>query len=164
MIVADSFKAEVDPDKLENLAMDVSDAFKKKAVPQITRHIQGDAGTYIEDDFSVRSPKAWSMNRSPEADDQAWCAPVIAIVPANATVEGFQLRAWDEDLGEMGCARGKECSIGDSRFLKPPLKTQMSGIAVYTAIFQNWSADWPREGRLIIFFEMPAGKVPQQHL
>jgi hypothetical protein len=144
--------------------MDVSDGFQKKAVPQITRHIRGDAGTFIENNFSARTPKAWSLYSSPDADDQAWCAPVIATVPANATVEGFRFRAWDEDLGEMDCTVGKECSIGYSRFLCSPAEASISGIAVYTAIFQNWSTGWPREGRLIIFFEMPAGKVPQQHL
>jgi hypothetical protein len=164
MIVADSFKVEADPGKLENLAMDVSDAFKNKAVPQITRHIRGDAGTFIESNFSVRTPKAWSTNRSPEADDLAWCAPAIATVPVNATVRGFRFRAWDEELGEMGCAAGQECSIGHSRFLCGPSQTQNDEIAVYTAIFQNWSTGGPREGRLIIFFEMPPGNVPQQHL
>jgi hypothetical protein len=35
---------------------------------------------------------------------------------------------------------------------------------VYVTIFQNWSTDWAREGRLITFFEMPAGKVPVENL
>jgi hypothetical protein len=164
MIVADSFKVEADPGKLENLAMDVSDAFKNKAVPQITRHIRGDAGTFIESNFSVRTPKAWSTNRSPEADDLAWCAPAIATVPVNATVRGFRFRAWDENLGEMACTA--DCSIGYSRFLKGnrAAETSISGITLYIAIFQNWSTDWPRERHLIIFFDMPAGKVPLQRL
>ena len=36
----------------------------------------------------------------------------------------------------------------------------MDGITLYTVIFQNWSTDLAREGRMILFFEMPAGKVP----
>ena len=161
-IVADAFKAEVDPDELENLAMDVSDAFQKKLVPQITRHFRGDAGALIESSFSKLTPKAWSPSAA--AYDQTLCAPVIATVPANATVRGFRFRVWDESLGEMGCIPGIECSIGYSRFANRPALTSFSGITVYTAIFQNWSTDWPREGRLIIFFEMPAGKVPLEHL
>ena len=39
-------------------------------------------------------------------------------------------------------------------------ETSMDGITLYTAIFQNWSTDRAREGRLIIFFELPAGQVP----
>ena len=30
----------------------------------------------------------------------------------------------------------------------------------HTAIFLNWSTDLAREGYMILFFEMPAGKVP----
>jgi hypothetical protein len=163
-IVADAFEVEAVPGDLENLAMDVSDAFQKKAVPQVTRHIQGDAGTYIESNFSRHLPKAWTLDRSLEADDQAWCAPVIATVPTNATVKGFRLRAWDENLGEMGCTLGKVCSIGYSRFVCDAALTSTSQITVYTAIFQSWSTGWSREGRLIIFFEMPTGKAPLQHL
>ena len=40
----------------------------------------------------------------------------------------------------------------------------MEGITLYTAIFQNWSTDWAREGRLIIFFELPAGRVPMSRI
>jgi hypothetical protein len=161
-IVADAFKAEADPNTLENLAMDVSDAFQKNLVPQITRHIQGDAGTFIKNGFSKLTPQA----RSPSQHfyDQTLCAPVIAIVPANATVRGFRFRAWDENLGEMACTA--DCSIGYSRFLKGnrAAETSISGITLYIAIFQNWSTDWPRERHLIIFFDMPAGKVPLQRL
>ena len=60
-----------------------------------------------------------------------------------------------------------ECDSGSSRFNKctrRPAETSMDGITLYTAIFQNWSTDWAREGRLIIFFEMLAGKVPLEHL
>jgi hypothetical protein len=55
-----------------------------------------------------------------------------------------------------------ECAIGSSRFLcaRRPAETSLDGITLYTIIFQNWSTDWAREGRLIIFFEMPAGQVP----
>jgi hypothetical protein len=157
--VADGFLAEVDRDTLENLAMDVSDALQKKLVPQIARHIRGDAGTFIADNFSKLAPKAWS----PSGYDQAMCAPVIAAVPADATVKGFRLRAWDENRGEMDCEVGSlECAIGSSRFLcaRRPAETSIDGITLYTIIFQNWSTDWAREGRLIIFFEMPAGQVP----
>jgi hypothetical protein len=164
-IVADAFKAEADPEKLENLAMDVSDAFQKKAIPQITRHIRGDAGTLIDSNFSKLAPKAWSPSAAPY--DQTLCAPVIATVPANATVREFRFRAYDENLGEMGCTGSAVCPIGYCRFVHgwgPPQETSISRVTVYTTIFQNWSTDWAREGRLIIFFEMPAGKVPLQHL
>jgi hypothetical protein len=159
--VADAFLAEVDRDQLENLAMDISDALQKKLVPQIARHVRGDASIFIEDNFSKLAPKAWS----PSGYDQSLCAPVIAAVPADATVKGFRFRAWDESRGEMDCAAGSlECAIGDSRFLKGcasrPAETSMDGLTLYTAIFQNWSTDWAREGRLIIFFELPAGHVP----
>jgi hypothetical protein len=65
----------------------------------------------------------------------------------------------------MDCAAGSlECAIGHSRFFKGcashPAETSMNGITLYTAIFQNWSTDGAREGRLIIFFELPAGQVP----
>jgi hypothetical protein len=46
----------------------------------------------------------------------------------------------------------------------PPAETSIDRVTVYATIFQNWSTDWAREGRLIIFFEMPAGKVPLEHL
>src|SRR5882724_11235768 len=155
--VADAFLVEADRDTLENLAMDVSDALQKKLVPQIARHIRGEARTFIADSFSKLAPKAWS----PSGNDQALCAPVIAAVPAHATVRGFRYRAWDENRGEMDCAAGSlECAIGHSRFLKGcasrPAQTSIDGITLYTIIFQNWSTDWRREGRLIIFFEMPA--------
>jgi hypothetical protein len=163
-MVADAFIAETDRGKLEKLAMDVSDAFQKKLVPQITRHIRGDASDFIENSFSKPTPKAWSPSAA--AYDQTLCGPVIATVPANATVRGLRFRAWDENLGEMACLAGIDCSIGYSRFTKGTraAETSINGITLYIAIFQNWSRDWPREGRLIIFFEMPAGKVPLDHL
>jgi hypothetical protein len=163
MIVAEAFKAEVDPDILDNLAMDVSDALQKKTIPQITRHIGGDAATLIESDFSKLAPRAWSPSAA--LYNQTLCGPVIAIVPDNATVREFRFRAWDENLGEMACISGKDCSIGYSRFTKGTraAKTSINGITLYIAIFQNWSTDWPREGRLTIFFEMPDGRVPLQH-
>jgi hypothetical protein len=40
----------------------------------------------------------------------------------------------------------------------------MGGITLYTAVFVNWSTDWAREGRLIIFFELPAGRVPMSQI
>jgi hypothetical protein len=159
--VADAFLAEADRDTLENLAMDVSDALQKKLIPQVTRHIRGDAGTIIADNFSKLAPKAWSP--SSPGYDQALCAPVIAAVPASAAVKGFRFRAWDENRGEMDCRVGSlECDIGLSRLgcSKCPAETSLDGITLYTAIFQNWSTDWAREGRLIIFFELPAGRVP----
>jgi hypothetical protein len=164
-IVGDAFKAEADPDTLENLAMDVSDAFQKKMIPQITQHFRGEARTLIESNFSKLTPKAWSPSAAPY--DQTLCAPVIATVPANATVRGFRFRASDENLGEMGCKRSAVCPIGYCRFVHgygPPEETSINRVTVYTTIFQNWSTDWAREGRLIIFFKMPAGKVPLEHL
>jgi hypothetical protein len=111
--------------------------------------------------FSALTPEAWSPSK--DAYDQVLSAPVIATVPTNATVRGFRFRAWDEHLGEMECTAGKECSF--AACAARPAITWISGIiTVYTVIFQNWSTDWPREGRLIIFFEMPAGKVPLEHL
>jgi hypothetical protein len=153
--------AEVDSEQLEKLAIDVSDALQRKLVPQIARHIRGDAAIFIADYFSKLAPRAWSLS----GYDQALCAPVIAAVPANATVRGFRYRAWDKNRGEMDCAAGSlECAIGHSRFLKGcasrPAETSMDGITLYTAIFQNWSTDRAREGRLIIFFELPTGQVP----
>ena len=164
-IVADALKIEADPDTLQNLAMDVSDAFQKKMIPQITRHFQGEASVLIETNFSKLAPKAWSSSAAP--NDQTLCAPVIATVPANATVKEFRFRASDENLGEMGCTASLVCPIGYCRFVHgygPPQETWINGVAVFSAIFQNWSTDWAREGRLIIFFEMPAGKVPVDHL
>jgi hypothetical protein len=164
MVIADAFKVEVDPDKLENLAMDVTDALQEKLIPQITRHVHGEAATLIEGNFSKLTPRAWSPSAA--ANDETLCGPVIAIVPAKATVRGFRFRAWDENLGEMACIAGRDCSIGYSRFTKGTrtAETSISGLILYTAIFQNWSKDWAREGRMIIFFEMPAGWVPLQHL
>jgi hypothetical protein len=63
----------------------------------------------------------------------------------------------------MECTAGKECSF--AACAARPAITWISGIiTVYTVIFQNWSTDWPRERHLIIFFDMPAGKVPLQRL
>src|SRR5215470_6668142 len=56
-IVIDALTAEADPATLENLAMDVSDAFQKKSIPQIARHIRGDASTFIESKFWTFTPK-----------------------------------------------------------------------------------------------------------
>ena len=109
--VADAILAEADRDTLENLAMDVSDALQKRLVPQIARHIRGDAASFIENNFSKLTPKAWSL--SSPGYDLALCAPVIAAVPADATVTGYRLRAWDENRGEMDCTAGSiECAPG----------------------------------------------------
>ena len=77
-VVADAFNADAGPDKLENLAMDVSEAFQRKTVPQITRHIRGDAGAFIESNFSRLAPRAWSPNWAADAYDRSFCAPVAA--------------------------------------------------------------------------------------
>jgi hypothetical protein len=160
--VADAFLAEADPNTFKNLAMDVSGALQKKLVPEISRHIRGDAGIFIENNFSKLTPKAWSLSST--GYDLALCAPVIAAVPADATVTGFRFRVWDENRGEMDCKAGSlECDNGSCRFNKTgrrPTETSMDGIRLYTVIFQNWSTDLAREGRMILFFEMPAGKVP----
>jgi hypothetical protein len=166
MIVADALTAEADPATLENLAMDVSDAFQKKTIPQVTRHIRGEANTYIESKFWTFTPKAWRESAPP--NDITLCAPVIATVPANATVREFRFQASDENLGELYCTAGIVCPIGYSRFANGcasgPQVTWNNRVTVYVTTFQNWSTDWAREGRLIIFFEMPAGKVPVEHL
>jgi hypothetical protein len=160
--VADAFLAEADPITLKKLAMDVSGALQQKLVPEISRHIRGDAGIFIENNFSKLTPKAWSLSST--GYDLALCAPVIAAVPADATVTGFRFRVWDENRGEMDCKAGSlECDNGSCRFNKTgrrPTETSMDGIRLYTVIFQNWSTDLAREGRMILFFEMPAGKVP----
>jgi hypothetical protein len=164
-IVADAFAAEVTPERLKNLAMDVSDAFQKKLIPQITGHIRGDAASFVEDGFSKMTPKAWSP--SVNLHDQALCAPVIAIIPVIATVRVFRFQAYGEKFGYMDCTESNECSVGFCRFVHgwgPPQKTSLSGVTVYTAIFQSWSTDSPRVGRLIIFFEMPPGKLPMQQM
>jgi hypothetical protein len=163
-IVADALTAEADPATLENLAMDVSDAFQKKTIPQVTRHIRGEASTYIESKFWKFTPKAWRESAPP--NDQTLCAPVIATVPADATVREFRFQASDENLGEMDCTAGTVCPIGYCRFKSTgsPLKTWNNRVTVYVIIFQDWSTDWAREGRMIIFFEMPPGKVPMDHL
>jgi len=165
-IVIDAFRAEASPERLENLAMDVSEAFQKKLIPQITRHIRGDAASFVEDSFSKMRPKAWSP--SVNLRNQALCAPVIAIVPVNATVREFRFRAYGEKFGDIDCTpTQKECSVGFCRFVYGyghPEKTSLNGMTVYTAIFQSWSTDSPRVGRLIIFFEMPPGKLPVQQM
>ena len=160
--VADAFLAEADRETLENLALDVSDALQKKRLPQIARHIQGDAAALIEENFSKVTPKAWSL--SDHGYDLSLCAPVVAAIPAGATVKEFRLRAWDENFGERECTRGRWCSIGDSRYCEGVEETSVDGITLYTAIFQSWSTNWAREGRLIIFFKMPTGRVPVEHL
>jgi|SRR6516162_8666047 hypothetical protein len=113
--VADALEAEVRRATLENLAMDISDAIEKKTIPQITRHFQGEAATLVESNFSKLSPTAWSPSATPY--DQTLCAPVIATVPANATVKEFRFRASDENLGEMGCTASIICPIGYCRFV-----------------------------------------------
>ena len=90
--VADAFLAEADPNTLKNLAMDVSGALQKKLVPEISRHIRGDAGIFIENNFSKLTPKPWSLSST--GYDLALCAPAIAAVPADATVTGFRFRVW----------------------------------------------------------------------
>jgi hypothetical protein len=161
-IVADALEAGADPATLENLAMDISDAFQKKSIPQITRHIRGKASAFIDSKFWTFTPNAWRESAPPNAI--TLCAPVIATVPANATVREFRFKASDENLGEMACTVGAVCPIGDSRFTGPPKKTWNSHVTVYVTYFQQWSTDWARVGRLIIFFEMPVGKVPMDHL
>jgi len=165
-IVADALTAEADSATLENLAMDVSDAFQKKAIPQVTRHIRGAASTLIESKFWTFTPNAWRESAPP--NDITLCGPVIATVPANATVREFRFQASDEALGEMDCTDGTVCPIGNSRFVhgcgSGPLVTWNNRVTVYVTNFQNWSTDWAREGRMIIFFEVPAGKVPVDHL
>src|SRR5262245_21569338 len=160
-IVADALEAEGDPATLENLAMDVSDAFQKKTISQVTRHIRGEASTLIENKFWTFTPNAWRESAPP--NDITLCAPVIATVPANAVVREVRYQASDENHGEKGCTEGKVCPIGYARFLAVH-KTWNSHITVYQNTFQDWSTDWAREGRMIIFFEMPAGKVPVDHL
>lgn len=162
-IVMDALDAEVGPDILGNLAMDVSDAFQKKMIPQITQHFPGEAGSLIESSFSKLEPIPWT-----EAPyDQTLCAPIIATLPADATVREFRFGASDERLGETTCTGGKVCPIGYCRFVHShatPQETFDGRVTVYTVIFQNWSTNWAREGRLIIFFEVPTGKVPVDHL
>src|SRR5215813_9562217 len=169
-IVADALEAEGDPATLENLAMDVSDAFQNKSIPQITRHFRGETSTLIESNFSKLTPKAWRPSAPP--NDQTLCAPVIATVPANATVREFRFQASDASpilrqvapgLGEMGCTVGIECPIGYARF-GCVAETWNKHVTVYVSTLQHWSTDWAREGRMIIFFEMPAGRVPVGHL
>ena len=74
----------------------------------------------------------------------------------------------DENRGEMDCKAGSlECDNGSCRFNKTgrrPTETSMDGITLYTVIFRNWSTDWAREGRMILFFEMPAGEVPMSQI
>src|SRR5262249_8627829 len=164
-IVADALTAEPDRATLENLAMDVSDAFQKKTIPQIARHFQGEASALIESKFSKFTPKAWRESAPP--NDVTLCAPVIATVPANATVRGFRFQASDENLGKVDCTAGTVCPIGYSRFPQGwgrPEETRNNRVIVYVTIFQSWSTDWAREGSLTIFFEMPAGRMLVDHL
>src|SRR5262249_13867704 len=85
-------------------------------------------------------------------NDITLCASVIATVPANAMVREFRYQASDENLGGKDCTEGKVCPIGYARFLTLH-KTWNSHVTVYQNTFQDWSTDWAREGRMIIFLK-----------
>jgi hypothetical protein len=97
---------------------------------------------------------------SPYAKNGAMCAPVIAVVPANADVIGYRLLAANQGSDFAGCPPGGECSVGWSKFQAEPILQGNSAIRTATTIFMNWSHNLRRNARMIIFYKLPQGQTP----
>lgn len=97
---------------------------------------------------------------SPYAKNGAMCAPIIGVVPTQATVVGFRFMAHDAQSGWGGCETGVDCSIGWSKFQADPAVQQSAAMQTVTAMFMNWSDSRSRTARMIVFYQMPAGQQP----
>lgn len=97
---------------------------------------------------------------SPYAKNGALCAPVIAVVPANAEVLGYRLLAANAGSPFAKCNPGAECPVGWSKFQSEPIIQSNEAMRTATTIFMNWSHDLFRQARVIMFYRLPSGEVP----
>jgi hypothetical protein len=91
------------------------------------------------------------------------CVPLLAAIPASATVVAIHLTAWDSAVGEAPCgAIPSECGIGWSRFMFGPELMPATGTSFQTmyTVFNNWAHDRDRIARLFISYRMPPGVTP----
>jgi len=100
---------------------------------------------------------------SPYAKNGALCAPVIAVVPKDATVIGYRLYIAEQGGDFTQCPPGADC-IGWSKWQGEPVTQSNEAMQTATAIFMNWSHDRQRRARMIVFYRMPDGKQPLTQL
>ncbi|MDN2712083.1 hypothetical protein O0880_21900 [Janthinobacterium sp. SUN118] len=95
--------------------------------------------------------------RSPYAN----CAPIAALIPADAMVTTIHLGINDLAAGPGSCLPGTDCSTGYARFLNAPeVRSVANGGQIVATTFANWSHDRDRVGRMFVVFRMPDGKIP----
>jgi hypothetical protein len=97
---------------------------------------------------------------SPYTQPRATCAPLVVVVPVEATIVGKRLYGGDDRNPIGQCFVDKPPCVGSaSRFEEPIEVKNDSARTVYT-IFKNWSHDRTRQAAMTVFFTMPEGKEP----
>lgn len=97
---------------------------------------------------------------SPYARNGALCAPVIVVVPKDATVLGFRLFGAEASGGFSRCQPGADCPIGFSKWQADPVRQGNNAMQTVTGVFMNWSHDRQRRARMIVFYNMPPNQQP----
>lgn len=101
---------------------------------------------------------------SPYAKNGALCAPLIAVVPVDAEMVGYRFLVSEVNGALSQCSAGADCPVGWSKFQTSPMETRGTNMRTYNAIFMNWSHNRTRQAEMIIFYKLPAGKMPLQEI
>ena len=88
------------------------------------------------------------------------CTSLVAVVPTDAQVRGYRIVVDSLRAGPSQCSVGTECPSGWAKFLNTPVPTKSNGLQYVHVDFMQWSHNTSQTGRLIIFYEMPAGAKP----
>jgi len=126
----------------------------------------GDSGVYRQVANSVGGMAHDVLLRNGPRATYASCGLLAALIPSNASYQGYRISNTDidaspQDPGRVGgCTPGQDCSNGYSRFISIPELKDSNGIRVVSTTFENWSHNRRRVGQLIVFFTMPPGATP----
>ncbi|MCF1474622.1 hypothetical protein FS763_22140 [Agrobacterium vitis] len=129
-------------------------------------HISKLVGSQL-DKFMANHGGEISKRFSPYVKNGAMCAPIVAVIPVDATFLGFRYFATDDNNGKIwdgkGCDLNKDCPIQWGKFPSTPTVQKNAAMQIVTTVFRNWSHDRTRYVKVIFFYSLPQGAVaPQQ--
>ena len=87
------------------------------------------------------------------------CSAVAVVLPAGSQYIGFRYQA-GERATVAECLLGKDCQIGEARFVSEPEVVTHDGFVLVGTVFENRSTARARVGRLTVYFAPPSGWLP----
>lgn len=145
--------------------MSFTDVIRFRLAERISKELSGNLMLIARQEFSDPQSLGGNFGGFFKENDALYgsCVPLLAAIPASATVVAIHLSAWDSAVGEAPCGPiPSECGIGWSRFMFTPELMAATGTSFQTmyTVFNNWAMDRDRIARLFISYQMPPGVTP----